>query len=156
MKFGNELTTELTKVLPELVINNSIKINSLKEQAILVRLSRTPFEADDQEITHYLEKFGTLKGPIRRRTYTDGPLKGLENGSITALITLTRTLPSYHSLRGKKFEAYHRGMNKTCYWCLEPGNKCENFIMGNGNACRKSGTTRGNFSQYISKLWADI
>ena len=28
--------------------------------------------------------------------------------------------------------------------------------MGNGNACRKSGTIKGNFSQYISKLWANI
>ena len=130
LKFNSELTIERTKLLLELIINNKTKINSLKDQTTLVPLNRTPLQADDSEISDYLAKFGTLKGSIRRKTCPNGPLKGLENGSITALMILKHPLPSYHYLRGKRFEAPYKGMNKTCYWCLEPGEKYKNFILG--------------------------
>lgn len=123
---------------------------------MLLPTQKVFWKVDDREITNNLAKFGTLKGPIRRKTYPERSLKGLENGSITALITLSHPLPSYHYLRGKKFEAYYKGMTKTGYWCLEPGNKCKYFNMGNGNACRKSGAIKGNFKQYLSNLLTDI
>ena len=113
MKFDDEFTVERTKILPELPINNIVKILSLQKQYTLVTLNRTPLQADDEEITDYLSKFGTLKGPIKRRTYTEGPLKGIENGAITALISLETPIPSYHWLQEKRFEAYHKGMVKT-------------------------------------------
>ena len=75
-----------TKILPELSINNMVKILRLKDQLSLVTLNRTPLQADDTEITDYLSKFGTLKGCIKRRTYTEGPLKGIENGIIATLM----------------------------------------------------------------------
>ena len=128
----------------------------MKKQYALVTLNRTPLQADDEEITDYLSKFGTLKGPIKRRTYTEGPLKGIENGTITALISLETPIPSYHWLQGKRFEAYHRGMVKTCFWCLEPGEKCKNFMLGNGSACKASGTQKSSFKNYISNLWNRI
>ena len=93
----------------------------LQKQFSLVTLNRTPLQADDTEITEYLTKFGTLKGPCKRRTYPEGPLKDLENGSITALMTLAIPMSSYHYLRRKRFEAYYKGMVKTCFWCLKPG-----------------------------------
>ena len=101
MKFDDEFTVERTKILPELSINNIVKILSLEKQYTLVTLNRTPLQADDAEITDYLSKFGTLKGPIKRRTYTEGPLKGIENGTITALMSLATPIPSYHYLREK-------------------------------------------------------
>ena len=69
LKFDDEFTVERTKLLPELSINYMVKINSLKDQFTLVTLNRTPLQADDTEITEYLTKFGTLKGPIKRKTY---------------------------------------------------------------------------------------
>ena len=156
MKFDDEFTVERTKILPELYINNIVKILSLEKQYTLVTLNRTPLQADDAEITDYLSKFGTLKGPIKRRTYTEGPLKGIENGTITALISLETPIPSYHWLQGKRFEAYHKGMVKTCNWCLERGEKCKNFMLGNGSACKASGTQKSSFKDFISNLWNNI
>ena len=89
-----------------------VKILRLKDQLSLVTLNRTPLQADDTEITDYLSKFGTLKGCIKRRTYTEGPLKGIENGTITALISLVTPIPSYHCLRGKRFETHKQ--RKSC------------------------------------------
>ena len=65
---------------------------------------------DDNEITNYLGKFGVLKGQVRRKTYAEGPLKGLENGSIPALMVPAQPIPSYHLLKGKRFEAYYKGV----------------------------------------------
>lgn len=121
IKFDNEFTVERTKLLPELIINDMVKINSLEYQFTLVTLNRIPLQADDSEISEYLTKFGTLKGPIKRKIYPDGPLKGLENGSINALMTLAIPLPRYHQHRGKRFKAHYKGMVKTGFWCLEPG-----------------------------------
>ena len=108
IKFDDEFSVKRTKLLPELSINNIVKIHNLKYQFTLITVNRTPLQADDTEITEYLTKFGTLKGPIKRKTYPQGPLKGLENGSIAALLTLAIPMPSYHFLRGKRFEAYNK------------------------------------------------
>ena len=71
-------------------------------------------------------------------------------------MTLATPMPSYHYLRGKRFEAYYKRMVKTCFWCLEPGEKCKNYILGNGNACKASGTQKASFKHYISNLWTNI
>ena len=121
-----------------------VEINSLKDQFTLVTLNRTTLQADDSKIAEYHATFGTIKGPIKRKTYPDGPLKGLENGSITVHMTLAIPMPSYHYLRGKRFEAHYKGMVKTCFWCLEPGEKCKNYILGNGNASKMSSTQKSS------------
>ena len=156
VKFGEHFNHDQIKLLGELVINNRTKINSFKETGTLVTLNRVPLQVDDNEITNYLGKFGALKGPVRRKTYAEGPLKGLENGSITALMVLTQPIPSYHLLKGKRFEAYYKGMTKTCYWCLKSGDECHGVIKGNGNSCRLAGAQRGNHKDYISNLWEEI
>ena len=65
-------------------------------------------------------------------------------------------MPSYHYLRGKRFEAHYKGMVKTCFWCLKSGKKCKNYVLGNGNPCKVSGAKKANFKQYISNLWTNI
>ena len=122
----------------------------------MVTLNRTPLQVYDSEISNYLGKFGALKGPVRRKTYAEGPLKGLENGFITALMVLVRPIPSYHLLKGKRFEVYYKGMTKTCYWCLKSGDECHGVIKGNGNSCRLAGAQKGNNKEYISNLWEEI
>ena len=118
-EFDDEFTVERTKILPELSINYIVKILSLKKQYTLVTLNRTPLQADDAEITDYLSKFGTLKGPIKRRTYTEGPLKGIENGTITALMSLETPIPSYHWLQGKRTSIW-RVIITQPEWEIEP------------------------------------
>lgn len=43
-----------------------------------------------------------------------------------------------------------------CFWCLEPGEKCKNFILGNGSFCKASGIQKSSFKDYISNLWTSI
>ena len=83
VKFGEDFNHDQIKLLGELVINNRTKINSFKETGTLVTLNRVPLQVDDNEITSYLGKFGALKGTVRRKTYAEGPLKGLENGFLS-------------------------------------------------------------------------
>ena len=32
----------------------------------------------------------------------------------------------------------------------------QNYVLGNGNACKVSGAKKANFKQYISNLWSNI
>ena len=142
VQFSPEALRTKIESLEECQVNDQVKVVGSKSKIILLRLQQVPMEVSDEEIGNYISRFGQMKGTIRRQRYSKGPLKGLENGSRTVMITSKEEicLPSYHQMREKRFEITHRGMAKTCFWCLKVGDECLRPVKGNCRICKTSGT----------------
>ena len=98
IKYDQSFNVENKNKMETLKINDAVCIKGFKKTKLLT-LVKVPFEIEDKTVLEYVGKFGEVIGDLRRSTYKDGPLKGLQNGNITLKVEVNTNIniPSYHS-----------------------------------------------------------
>ena len=81
VQFAPGVPASRIETLEELQVSDQARLTTPWSKWTLLRLQQVPMEVDDQQLADYIARFAEVKGPIRRLTYKEGPIKGLENGS---------------------------------------------------------------------------
>ena len=94
-----------------------------------IKIKNGKWALSKEEITNWLEKYGTITVPISEETYQDGSSDNdddeeeLGTGSYWVTMKLTEPIPQFIPMHGKKVEIYYRGMQQLCVKCYSPGHK---------------------------------
>ena len=96
--------------------NVSIQIVNLSSTKTVVTVKNVPFEVSNDTLTRILSEYGEVYN-IRSQFYTEGILNGKNNGNRTALMKISKPIPS--SIVFKRFSlfVFYRGQVRTCHKC---------------------------------------
>ena len=94
-----------------------------------IKIKNCKWALSKEEITTWLEKYGSITVPISEETYeedhsdNDEGEEELGTGSYWVSMKLSDPIPQFLPMHGKKVEIYYRGMQQLCVKCYQPGHK---------------------------------
>ena len=99
---------------------------------------------------------GLSKSRVILDTYSEGPLKGLQNGDRRYSVEFLPNINvgSWHIVDGQKVTFNFPGQRRSCYRCLKVSNEC----LGRGIAkdCEAAGGVRKLLFDHMKEFWQTI
>ena len=124
----------------------------------LVTVSWLDLETPDEFVSHVFGHFGTMKSSIKwckipQEADESEEAKLLNNilsGERQFWMEISKSLPSYASIDGRKVKIYHPGQKRTCARCQKDGEHCPG--KANAKLCDENGGVKTN----VETVWKEI
>ena len=116
--------------------NVSIQIINLSSTKTVVTIRNVPFEVANDSLMRILGEYGEVYN-IRSQVYTEGVLSGKNNGNRTALMKITKPIPSSITFRRFSLLIYYRGQVRTCHKCGFAGHIAADCSISSGEVINR-------------------
>ena len=133
------------------------QVRSAGQREVTLLIKGLHPQTSDAMVIKYLKCMAKVeKTKVILDTYSEGPLKGLQNGDRRYTVEFLPNIPigAFHIIDGHRVTFSYPGQKRTCYRCLKVAQEC----LGNGigKECEASGGEKKLLMSHMQEFWQRI